>query len=404
MVAAVLPSGSGDVNTDWDDRDALKHGGSSMTISFQTTGFEPGWTWGQEHMAVGVYFPFVSLSGSGTAIEDGSENATFTASRSGGGTVLEEPLTVLLKDAGGSARPGADYTPPGSITIPGNQTDGSKQVDAINDDEAEGLVEIFLSVKPQGSLYALAAPPTTAPATNATTAKANKDDDVSVKSIKVLLANPPAGQPGVLNAYYGYNFYIRFSIEGEHLDLVDIRQDVWSRTRMWDTTGQEFAAADVLTTVRAYPGNANAPEALVNTNGEFVLDPSPGGAGWDWHPMPVDANSKDGTSNSQGDAQTFAINTSDSQIPDGAGGTIHYTYLVSRDMAFNFRTKDRRSNATGPDLKDFQWSYNWTNDPCKWMNGDIPAPPAGVQVAAASHKNNGKGRLSGSLEGLDALN
>jgi hypothetical protein len=37
------------VNTDWDDRDALKHGGSSMTISFQTTGFEQGWTWGGIH-------------------------------------------------------------------------------------------------------------------------------------------------------------------------------------------------------------------------------------------------------------------------------------------------------------------------------------------------------------------
>jgi hypothetical protein len=346
-----------------------------------------------------VYLPIVSLSASGTVVEDGTGRATFTAHRTGSGTVINQPLVVQLHTTGlgstDSASEGSDYQPINEITIPAGANDGSVDVVPLNDTDAEGVESIYKSVSASYK-YTLAAVPAIPPSTNETTAVAYIDDDVNVQTVQVWRTNWVGDHPENhdFNRFDGYDFSVKIGITGEHLDRIKIEQDVLSKTAMKDyNTGQYYDPSKpedrefILGIVQQK--DSDAPPALIN-NGDYEVDPSPGGGSWAQSDIQCILGTHFGRA-LYGDWQSFGLLTDD----NGAG--VKYTQVTTRIMKFKIRLQ---LPDQGPEL-DFSWGYSWTNEPCEWT----AANGAPVNDCAASNQHGGIGEFdSDGVEGLDELN
>ena len=49
------------------------------------------------------------------------------------------------------------------------------------------------------------------------------------------------------------------------------------------------------------------------------------------------------------------------------------------------------------------WWFNWTNDPCRWTQADNPPAPHNAVAVAGSHNNNGKGKITSDVLGLEQV-
>jgi hypothetical protein len=296
-------------------------------------------------------------------IEDGTGQATFTAHRTGSGTVISEPLVVSLKDAGtglaDAAGQGTDYQPINEIVIPAGQNDGSVDVVPINDDEAEDVESIYQSVAAK-PVYLLAEAPATAPATNATTQKANIDDDITVKSILVY-RSAPYENTGSHNDAFGFDFWDTVEIHGEHLDKVLVQQMIKSSTQLTDWNGQNLSRAQVLD---AYGGS---PMAAVDSDGSFVLD-----TGWSWAHLPIVPGTHNGIAK-ENDHQAHQTQTKHAAVPSGIV-EIGMVMTVTRDFQI-WTVTDLFSP-----LLDIDWGYSWTNAGARWPAADNPPEPSCVST------------------------
>ena len=144
------------------DADAFKHDSSSIEIKIEAAGFTLGWTWSPAYFFVETYFPFVSLaSDGGTIVEDGTGQASFTATRDTGGrnSVAAESLTVYLEDRSGeveapevAATWGEDFELPETIEIPGGEISKTVNATALDDFAGEGLELISMGAAPSAQL------------------------------------------------------------------------------------------------------------------------------------------------------------------------------------------------------------------------------------------------------------
>jgi hypothetical protein len=215
-------------------------------------------------------------------------------------------------------------------------------------------------------------------------------DNTSVSQIfaEVMENDPDDQNYAPANRFNGYFFRVKFTVLGENLSNVWVSQDQKSSTQIWDFQGNLMTPDQTLNYVRGVtPDNANKPANMVNSNGEFVLDD-----GWDWAAF-KDKNIKKGEATTQ-DNQSFGLTVA-------GGGTYCELATVSRE--FKFKTKN---HTTGAELKVLNWKYTWSNDPCKWVATDNPAPPPPVTFCAKSTKNGGKGKFTNisGIQGLAGLN
>jgi hypothetical protein len=64
-------------------KDAFKHTDSSISIDVNMTDLPANYCWDIYAMRVETYSPFVSISGAGTVVEDGTGSASFTGAGKG---------------------------------------------------------------------------------------------------------------------------------------------------------------------------------------------------------------------------------------------------------------------------------------------------------------------------------
>jgi hypothetical protein len=64
-----------------------------------------------------------------------------------------------------------------------------------------------------------------------------------------------------------------------------------------------------------------------------------------------------------------------------------YTYLCNRTMEFKYSVRNANTREV---IKVHNYSYSWSNDPHRWNQDDVPAPPIGIHSCAASHLNDGR--------------
>jgi Fibronectin type III domain len=122
------------------ETDAFKDDKGTMKITFGVEGLPTGWHWGATQIWVETYMPFVSLSTQYG--KEGGPDATVTVARTTeSNTISGTPLDVKVKDLGGTATKGQDYTFKGSsITVPG-YTDGTPNHDGQSYAQPLGIVD-----------------------------------------------------------------------------------------------------------------------------------------------------------------------------------------------------------------------------------------------------------------------
>jgi Fibronectin type III domain len=375
-------------------QDAFKHTASSMTITMKVSGLPAGSSW-EPDVEVSTYMPFVSISGSGMAVEDGSgEGAKFTVTRTGDGTVLGDALTVSVVDAidvdPNAAQSGVRYKPLGDITIPAGLNNGSKDIVPINDNPAEGVQPIYQSVAKK-TTYELAAPPAVAPDTNATTAAAAIDDDVAVHEIMVSVMPPPAHiEPKENeNKFNQYHFYVSIEVRGEHLDTVDVSQDILATTEIFDFNGSDMTNDEInsfLGPLIEATGQTYNP-ILVNSGG-WQPDEK-----WDIHPLVPDDDTHNGYA-LEIDDQAFGVGAQQF----GSDPDDYMSQIASTQRKLSLKFVD---DLTGAQLAEHNWGYNWTNGDCAWLPGDEPVPP--YVCCAVNYKHDAAGTYTG-IVGIDGLN
>ncbi len=362
------------------------HSGDSATFSLTANNLEwdDGIQW--EQLTVYVYNPTVSLVGAGTTIEDDSTRGSFTLQRdlpTGFNPTYHDPVpatTVGLEVVGGTATAGVDFTLASSATIP---TSGSSsepvEVVPIDDPDAEGVETIFASLTQpaNGQIYLLAAVPSTAPTTNPTTQKVDLDDDVKVQSITVTRGSAS-------NASYGYSFQANIKITGEHLDQVQIRQQIISSTSLIDYDGNNLTRAQVLA---KYP---DSDPVSVDTNGQWETDTN-----WAWQNVAVKPDTKNGEANHV-DNQLIQVPGGDIVELDATHNTqINWVAAVTR--YFKLETRKATANTA---LATFDWGYKWNNYNCIWTVA-TGAPKASC---VASHKGIGVFYDIQGITDLDQMN
>jgi hypothetical protein len=136
------------------------HMGSSLTVSFEASGFESGEAVCVMDVWVDVHMPQVSIATGGDVAEGGT--TTFTVSRDNDAYLIDEDLVVDLSVAG-TAEPGSgsDYAGlPDSVTIPAGQGSVAVPVQTFLDgDELETDESIEVEIQPSAA-YAFAGPAT----------------------------------------------------------------------------------------------------------------------------------------------------------------------------------------------------------------------------------------------------
>ncbi len=342
-------------------------------------------------LSVHTYFPFVELTGGGTVVEDGTGEASFTATRTGldpndpaHQPILNEALTVDLEDRSYEvlapevkATWGVDFQLAKTITIPSGGVSQTEYVTPVDDPDAEGLETIALAAARSGDYFAAA------PGERPATTRAAQNDDIKVRSVKLSLFVPPPPLPAPVNAFHGYDFYVSIAVEGERLDQVLYDMDVRSLTQILDFTNNflgDNAINEYLQQLHndpAVPFNPN----LVNTGPEYRED---------YHRAAlINLDAKKGKSRNT-DRQSFGV------LPIAIPGSQEfYCYLVAqvkRDFKMRFYRADNEQQ-----LATKEWGTEWNNAACAWEQGDQPVPPE--QISAVSYKNGGNGTIQ--VGGMD---
>jgi hypothetical protein len=124
------------------EADGAKHQGDEFEVTITGKGFgtdpKAGNSWYIGLAGVKTILPFVSVSGQYYVGE--GDSATLRVSRTGQGTLLDEPMTVSLysfTDFPERASQGTDFECPLSVTIPKGMTATEIKFDALVDDEQE---------------------------------------------------------------------------------------------------------------------------------------------------------------------------------------------------------------------------------------------------------------------------
>jgi hypothetical protein len=281
------------------------------------------------------------------------------------------PVDVNLDAPGGTATEGVDYENlPRQIHFSAGETIKPIDINTIDDPDDEGIETIDLSLT-DGPNYFLGAEP----ATRAATQPVNEDDNVSVKSIAVKVASGT-------NASYGFNFKVAIDITGEHLDKVEIRQQINASTWEINYDGHQLSDRELADAFSTTDPNA------VNSGGKYVTDTR-----WNWARVTV---TDPGKSHDE-DTQFLEVTHETARYDATTDVTISWLAGVSR--YFKIETKE-----TGKDkvLKSFDWGYKWDNSNCQWGADENPPPPK--VSCTRSNKDNGIFSDIQGITRLDELN
>ncbi len=382
----------------------FKTDASSISIKIDAEGLSQGQTWSPVRLWVHTYFPFVELTGGGTVVEDGTGEASFTATRTGldpndpaHQPILNEALTVDLEDRSYEvlapevkATWGVDFQLAKTITIPSGGVSQTEYVTPVDDPDGEGVlgVEAFrVSVARSGNYFA--SPPGTQPAVRA----GNVEDNVSIslEETTFKFGDPDNGVFEKIVATNGVAFHNYVRVVGEGLHQVSFLQYMNTSTWMTDFNG-------ALATIPFMEALFNVPEGapFISTNREWVLDWAqlPGGQQGPMQPTAIGhLNQEASQGRTVTDSHTLGPN------PHGLHGGFDITYNAGGQR--DFRIVFMRSDQNDPQqpLAIFEWGYAWNNNSYVWTAADgapvaVCASPTRSGAGSAMVTGYGKGTNS----------